>query len=415
MRILVISDLYPPVSFGGYEHECAALVDALGRRHEVTVLTSDLDRQRALDDPAIRRELPYVGAARRQALLAPFTALSAAKVTREVLEELEPELVYVSNCLVAPQAAPCVALNEGYPVVFRLSELWFAASLLRGDRFLRHLYPGDRGLWSLWAAVVRGMNRHPDLRLEPGRPARMAVSWCSDDLRDRVALPPAFEPVIERTIYPATRHEQELSLLQRQPDGDPTIAYAGRVTVAKGAEVALHALAALRDQEAIEARLLFAGPCKPAMRRRLGSLARELRIESHVEFLGPLDVAALGGLLQRARAVVVPSIEPEAFPIVCMEAALARAPVVASRIGGIPEGLRDGTDALLFEPGDARACAAALAATLRDRGAADDRVANAFARMRGFSLDRYVAASERLIEDAMAGLGHGRRPVGSPR
>lgn len=76
-------------------------------------------------------------------------------------------------------------MNAGYPLVFRLAELWYAATLLRGDRFLRHLHPGDRGPRRAWAALMRGMNHHPALRLAPEQPVRVAISWCSDDLRAR--------------------------------------------------------------------------------------------------------------------------------------------------------------------------------------------------------------------------------------
>jgi len=52
-------------------------------------------------------------------------------------------------------------------------------------------------------------------------------------------------------------------------------------------------------------------------------------------------------------ALVVPSIWPENSPLVIHEAFLAGVPVVASRIGGIPEVVEDGRSGLLFEPGNA--------------------------------------------------------------
>src|SRR5829696_6937462 len=59
VRILVISDLYPPVAFGGYEMECASVVDHLRLAHDVHVLTCDRDADRAPADPTVLRELPY--------------------------------------------------------------------------------------------------------------------------------------------------------------------------------------------------------------------------------------------------------------------------------------------------------------------------------------------------------------------
>jgi glycosyltransferase involved in cell wall biosynthesis len=90
---------------------------------------------------------------------------------------------------------------------------------------------------------------------------------------------------------------------------------------------------------------------------------------------------------------------------VCIEGALARVPIVAARIGGIPEALGDGDHALLFRPGDATDCAAALAAVLKDPRAAEARAERAYVHARRFGVERFVAAEEAFIEEAAAVLG----------
>jgi glycosyltransferase involved in cell wall biosynthesis len=400
MRVLVISDLYPPVAFGGYERTCAELVEGLRERHTVTVLTSDLRRRVAPPTGWIRRELRYLGPGRGELPRVPAAAAHAARVTRRVLREVRPDVVYVSNCLGVSQAAPCAVAGAGIPVVYRLSELWFASTLYRGDRFVGPLFPGQRGLRRAWSWVVRSVNRRPELRLDPTRPARAGISWCSYDLRTRVDLPPTVEPTLERVIHCGTA--TPFAGLERRPADRPTIAYAGRVTTAKGAEVAVRALAALRDNHAIDAQLVMAGPCERAMARGIRRLAAELDVADDVELAGPLDTRELGELLQRAHVVVVPTLAHEAFGRICVEAARARVPVVASRLGGIPEALHDREHALLFPPGNAAACAGAVAATLRDPAAAEWRARRAFEHVRQFSIERFVAASEALLEEAAA-------------
>jgi glycosyltransferase involved in cell wall biosynthesis len=398
MRLLVITDLYPPVAFGGYERTCAELVDGLRERHDVTVLTSDLHRHSAPRLPWVRRELPYLGPQRREIVRVPRAAAQAARVSRAVLRELRPDLVYVSNCLTVPDAAPWVAVESGVPIVYRLSELWFATALYRGDRFVGYLLPGQRGIRRAWSWLVRGVNRHSALRLDPTRPGAAAVSWCSDDLRGRATLPPTVRPILERTIYDGT--SVEFANLTRRPATQPTIVYAGRVTTAKGAEVAVRALAALRRDHGIPARLVLAGPCQAQMHRHIDHLAAALEIADDVELVGPLDTEALGRLLQLAHAVVVPTLTHEAFGRICVEAALARVPVVAARVGGIPEALHDRRHALLFPPGDADACAAALAATLGDPASTEARVRRAFVHAHRFSARRFVESSEAFLEES---------------
>jgi glycosyltransferase involved in cell wall biosynthesis len=405
MRILVISDLYPPVSFGGYELECAALVGGLRSRHEVFVLTSDREARKVPAEEGIWRTLPYVGASRLQALRAPWAALAAARATRDALGRARPELVYVSNCAAVPHTAPLVAAEEHpAPVLYRFSERWFAASIYRGDRFLRHLLPGDRGLRAAWARALRAANRHPRLRLDPARPAPAAISWASEGLRRAVELPPAIEPVLERIIHPASDHAADYAALPRRPLPVPTVAYVGRLTEAKGVEVAVRALARLRQDHAIPALLVLAGPYKGPARRAVEELAGRLGVGDAVEIRGPQTHEAVGRLLSEAGVVLVPSVEHEAFPLVCVEAALARAPVVASQLGGIPEALPDGTHAVLFPPGDEAACAAALAQTFNDPAAAQRRAARAFEHARSLTLERYVAESQSYVEEVTGAL-----------
>jgi glycosyltransferase involved in cell wall biosynthesis len=402
LRILVVSDLFPPVAFGGYELECAALVQRLRAHHEVVVLTSDLRRREVAPDPAIRRELPFIGGGRRRAALrAPAAAVLAAGTTRRLIADLRPDLVYISNGLVIPQAAIAVAAGAEARLVCRFSELWFAQNFLTGDRFLRHLAPADEDpRRAAWGTVMRAVNRHPALRLAPRPHARGAISWASDALRQAAGPPAAVEPTLQRVIHPATSRNDQFAGLQRRPARRVTIAYVGRVTRAKGAEVACRSLAVLRERHGVDARLVYAGALVPAMRRRLTRLARRLGVDGQVELAGPLGAEALGALLAGAHAIVIPTIDFEAFPLASMEAALARVPIVASSVGGIPEALADGEHALLFPPGRADACAAALAATLGDPDATAARVARAFQRASGFTLDRYLDASEHLIADA---------------
>jgi len=169
--------------------------------------------------------------------------------------------------------------------------------------------------------------------------------------------------------------------------------------------VAVRAAAALRTRHGIRTTLVLAGLCLPEMRTRLQALAGDLGIAADVQLPGPLDADGVAALLERAHAVVVPTCAHEAFGRVCIEAALARVPVVAARLGGIPEALRDEEHALLFAPGDAEACADALARTMRSPGETEARTRRAFDHARGFSAERFVAAEESLIGEAVDVMG----------
>jgi glycosyltransferase involved in cell wall biosynthesis len=400
VRILVVSDLYPPVAFGGYESETAALVDSLRERHDVLVLTSD--RGSAPPQPGVRRELPYVGSKRREALAAPARASRAVEVMRATLGDFRPDLVYVANSVAIPQSAPLAAAATGVAIAYRLSELFMATSLYTGDRYLRTLLPGEQGLRGAWAQATRLHNRR--LGLMPEATHRAGISWASNALREHVTLPAPIEPVLERTIHPATTQERAFAAIERVPANTPSVLYLGRLTTAKGIELAYRAVAALRREHGLDARLVQVGTAKPEMKTALRALASELELTEAIDDRGQLETEALSDVLAEVGALVLPTVEWDVFPLVLIEAGLARVPIVAARIGGVPEAVGHDEHALLFEPGDAAACAAALAAVFRDPDAAAARAARAYERMRGLSLARYRDESERFIADAAEAL-----------
>lgn len=409
MRILVVSTLYPPAVRGGYEVECADVVRRLRDRHEVLVLTSNHPLPGPVDGELVVRELPFFSYRKRQSFAAPLNALRGARVAKRLLESFRPELIYVWNGAQIPQAALRVLDRSGVPVAYRICQHWFA-DLYRTDVFMRHLYPGDRGLRGLWAILMRIVNRHPALRLDVTTVIPAAVCWNSDALRKIAPVPPTVDPIYEDKIYPATHQSERFRDVARSPAPAPTVLFSGRVADEKGPDVAYRALAALRDRHGIDARLVLAGAADPEMARELEVLGADLGIEDRVESMGRIDGDALAPLMASAHLMVIPSVWEEPAPLVATEAALAHLPVVASRVGGIPEMLHPGEHALYFEGGDADGCAAAMAETLTRPQETLARAERA--RIRGLELafPSYLQATERFLANAIAAF---EDPAGS--
>src|SRR5690606_13974896 len=108
-----------------------------------------------------------------------------------------------------------------------------------------------------------------------------------------------------------------------------------------------------------------------------------------VRFLGLVGPERVAALMRAARVVVLPS-RSENFPLVVLEALAAGAPLVATRVGGIPEAVRDGREALLVPPDDPAALAGALARVLADPALRARLAAAALARSDAFSEARIV-------------------------
>lgn len=147
-----------------------------------------------------------------------------------------------------------------------------------------------------------------------------------------------------------------------------------------------------------EVRVTFAGPVgEEAYAARLHTFVREQALEPHVRFLGWCD--DVPGLLAESTALVICS-NNEGVPHVVREAMYAEVPVVATRVGGLPEAVMDGETGYLIPPDDAQRLAACLARLLDDP-AAGRRMGVAGRRLaeQRFAAAAWAAAYEQLLVD----------------
>ncbi len=131
-------------------------------------------------------------------------------------------------------------------------------------------------------------------------------------------------------------------------------------------------------------------------RGRVETLAREAGIAEHVEILGEVD--DVRGLLSVADVFLLPSAQ-ESFGLAALEAMACGVPVVASRVGGLPEVITDGLTGYLRDPDDQEGMAAAVL-DLLDDPSLRQRVAH-LARasvVDRFDEDRVVPMYEALYE-----------------
>ena len=408
MRILIVSTLYPPVAVGGYEVECSGVVERLRERHDVLVLTSDQDAASVAARPDVRRELRRLTPDEHGALRAPGASVHGVGVARRALA-WGPDLVYSWNGAAIPQAALRVLADSGVPLAFRVCEHWFGGIFVR-DQFMRELLPSRRPpARAAWAVACRVVNRLPSLRLDPRAPMRTAISWNSEAIKRMAGVQPFIEPVLERVGHSVPRHGDVYAGVVREPAPRPEIVFLGRVTSYKGLEVAIEALALLGSEHELAARLIVLGPEDGDHGAELRRLAQRLGVGGQIDWRGPMSPEQIAAALARAHALIVPSVWNEPFPLVTIEGALARVPLVAADVGGIGEGMHDEEHALLFPRADARLAAAALARTLREKDATDARVARAYERAQAFRLEPYLDEQERFVADAHEALTGARR------
>jgi len=184
----------------------------------------------------------------------------------------------------------------------------------------------------------------------------------------------------------ASRQEARVAL-GLEADG-VVVGWVGRLGWEKGADVAVGALA----QPALEsARLAVAGSGRELV--RLQELASRLGVAARVHWLGPVPSIARWF---RAFDVFCLSSRAEGTPMVLFEAMAAGVPIVATRVGGVPDVLSE-QEAILVPSEDPVALALGIKSVLDDPGVAATRAARALNRLhQEFSIAPWLERHETL-------------------
>lgn len=150
-----------------------------------------------------------------------------------------------------------------------------------------------------------------------------------------------------RVIYNPSPRVENIKNYSRKLGGNKYILYAGTLNDRKGYRDLLTAFAKVCDKLP-DWSVKFAGNGEVDEAKRL---ARELGIEGRVEFLGWVSGEEKDKAFRNAACYCLPSYA-EGFPMGVLDAWAYGLPVLTTPVGGLPDILSDGEDALVFNPGD---------------------------------------------------------------
>jgi glycosyltransferase involved in cell wall biosynthesis len=184
------------------------------------------------------------------------------------------------------------------------------------------------------------------------------------------------------------------------------VLFLGRLDAAKGIYDLLDAIAAVRATVP-DVRLVCAGDGDQV---GVARYAERLEIAEAVKFTGRVGPSGKRALLEHAAVFALPSYD-EALPLGLLEAMSAGIPVVATKVGGIPEVVVDGASGLLLAPGDKAGLQRSLARVLSDRALANrlGAAARETARVRA-APERALAALEDVYDALGVNGTEERRP-----
>ena len=416
MRILVLTNMYPPHAYGGYEMGCRDVAERWHRAgHEVLLLTSTVrvaggndggDRDGEDHDPsagAETSEIPIRVRRELQLYWDDHVILNPPLATRWRMERhnrrrLDAALADFNPDVVSAWAMGALSLgllsrlgDRGVPVVFVVADEWPVYGPLV-DAWLRPL-ASRPGLARVVGAAT-GLPTAPPPLDELG-------AWCfaSEAMRSKLReLTPWSFPwsgIVPWGIDAAVFRPPPAN------SGRPwrwRVLHAGRVDERKGIAVVIEALARCPR----EARLEVLGRGDARHLAELRALAADLGVADRVTF-GESSREELAVRYGEADVLVFAPLWDEPFGLVPIEAMACGTPVVASPTGGATEFMTDGTNCLTFPSGDVQRLADALVRLSQDAELRARVVRGGLETAARYTVDRLAHDLEGWHQAAAAG------------
>ncbi len=375
MRILRLCSVFDPVGVplrtrfdlvGGMQTHTGELTRALDARGvRQTVLTTwppGSPRVLRLGRAAVIARLGLPVPVCRQ-----FYAVPAARLVWQLARRHDLVHVHLGEDLAIVPLGLAAARRAGVPMVLTVHSSQRRTLRISGVR--------SAALKVVGSVVEDAGERHADrILVLTDRLRNQLAADGIDPERIRV-VPSGVNPTLFDDASPVAPHDEQ-SLL-----------FVGRLHPQKGVDTLIRAMADLPT-----AQLAIAGDGPD--RAQLERLAERLGVADRVRFLGFVAHDDVPALMRRADVFVMPS-RYEELGTAIIEAMACGLPVVASRVGGIPNLVADGDTGLLTPPGDAPALAAALRRVLTEPGLAGKLGAEARARTAAY---QWPALADKVLE-----------------
>lgn len=405
MRILMLTQFYPPV-IGGEEQHVRSLSAALVKRgHQVTVATQWLDgtpefeTDQGVNIQRIRgtvQRLPWLFSESQRRFAPPLPDPELGLALHRIMQKERPDVVHAHNWLIhsflplkATSHTPLVLTLHDYSLVCAKKRLMYRHAPCSGPRFSKCLacatdhYGWVKGVPTLFANRVMAFveNSAVDLFLPVSQAVADGNQLAASGLAFRVT--PNFVPdhinVLESDGEPYA---------SQLPPGD-FLLFVGDLSTEKGVDVLIQAYAQC------------AGAPPLVLIGRAGATTPK-QLPANVIVLNNLPHAAVMVAWSRCLFGFAPSVWPDPCPTVAMEAMAMGKPLIASRIGGLIDIVADGETGLLVAPGDVTALVVALKQLLNDAPQRSRMAQAAVRRVVEFQACRVVPRIEQCYRDVLA-------------
>ena len=351
MKILVISNLYPPHAIGGYEERCRQIIDLLqARGNEVRVLTSTHGLDGEAREGHVHRRLRIHGFFGHPWLSIPkLYKLERHNhdVLRDELRDFRPDIAHVWNLGGLSKSLMITLQNGPAPVVYDVSDHWIARSL-RADVWLRWWNGEAGGVASkcLRGALVAGGVAEAIRKRAPFVPWAdlqfRRIYFCSEALK-RITIEKGYALEHAAVIHCGI----ETAKFAQRPAGErfSRLLYVGRLAEDKDPLCAVRAMKSLPPHFTLAIYGRGDAEYTELLKREAVGLGDRVEFRT----AAPEEMTRV---YAEHDALLFTSAWEEPFALTPLEAMASRLPVISTLEGGSRELVRHGDNALAFRTGD---------------------------------------------------------------
>jgi len=390
MRVCFISRFYKPFVRGGAEIYVGTIAEKFSEKgHEVFVITPSPANQsytEKINNVMVYRISPLNIYNAYESINKPLLLrilyhsfdlfnLHAYLLIRSILQDKNPDIVHINNYKGLSPLAFKAARDLKIPVVFTAhdySTMCIRTNLLNGKG---EICENPRVPCKLYNRIQKHiLDDKPDIVTAPSGfiMKQLEKAGLFSDAR-KIVLP---NPV-ETETQPVEKSYDTLDIL-----------FVGSLSRHKGPDILIRAFRELENDN-LKLHILGKGPDEDELRK----LAEG---DDRIMFHGFLSGDELMDMYQRANMTVLPSICYDNSPMVIYESLMNSTPVIASRIGGIPELVRDGYNGFLFEPGSVVELSRILKKISEDPSILEGLERNAYESSQKYSIEDHVKRLEEI-------------------
>jgi glycosyltransferase involved in cell wall biosynthesis len=407
-KIIICSNAYPPNFIGGAEliaHYQAKILKDLG--YDVVIFAGELNNfgWRYKIKHTVYDEIPiYRVCLHAKDYSSDFVNFYNQKIDavfQEVIEAESPDIVHFHNLIGLSVGLPYKAKRKNIKTILTLHDYWgicFKNTLIKQGTVVckeafnctecNHFISGENVKnipFQMRKDFIMHQFNYIDAFISPSN--YLASMYIKAGL-----------PEDKISVIPNGIDIDRFSKIHKIKDNKRVrfsfIGYLGRH---KGIPVLLDALSFMENKTNFKLNIIGDGEDRAVYERQV----KKMGWNEVVTFFGKINNTYIEKVYQETDALIIPSIWPENQPVTITEAMAARIPVIASRIGGIPELVEDGITGYLFEPGNAKDLALKMDQCIKERKRLRELGENAHNKIVNYTFANQVRKIAKLYDQTV--------------